>query len=65
MHRTSIDPPQSKWNVSGARPVLKGAASLDGYDFTGWSPSVAKTVPASDVTSASGQGQLPKLKKCR
>ena len=22
-------PPQSKWNVSGARPVLKGAASLD------------------------------------
>ena len=26
---SSIDPPQSKWNVSGARPVLKGAASLD------------------------------------
>ena len=24
-----IDPPQSKWNVSGARPVIKGAASLD------------------------------------
>ena len=26
---SSIDPPQSNWNVSGARPVLKGAASLD------------------------------------
>ena len=26
---SGIDPPQSKWNVSGAWPVLKGAASLD------------------------------------
>ena len=26
---SGIDPPQSKWNVSGARPVIKGAASLD------------------------------------
>ena len=25
-----FDPPQARWNVSGARPVLKGAASLDG-----------------------------------
>ncbi len=25
-----FDPPQTRWNVSGARPVVKGAARLDG-----------------------------------
>ena len=25
-----FDPPEARWNVSGARPVLKGAASLGG-----------------------------------
>ena len=29
-----FDPPQGKWNVSGARPVVKGAAALDGE----WQP---------------------------
>lgn len=29
-----FDPPQAKWNVSGARPVVKGAAALDGE----WQP---------------------------
>ena len=26
----TISPPQSKWNVEGAQPVLKGKATLDG-----------------------------------
>ncbi len=25
-----FDPPEAKWNVEGARPVVKDAASLDG-----------------------------------
>ncbi len=25
-----FDPPEAKWNVEGARPVVKGAARLDG-----------------------------------
>ena len=29
-----FDPPQARWNVSGARPVVTGAASLDGE----WQP---------------------------
>ena len=30
---SGIDPPQSKWNVSGARPVLKGAANLSDTEW--------------------------------
>ena len=39
---SGIDPPQSKWNVSGARPVLKGAANLD-----------AEFVPVTDENKSS------------
>ena len=30
MENIVFDPPEARWNVEGARPVVKGAASLGG-----------------------------------
>ena len=37
----AVEPPQARWNVPGARPVVKGAATLDGE----WKP-VEEATPA-------------------
>ena len=33
LENLSFDPPQSKWNVPGARAVIKGSAALDAADW--------------------------------